>query len=142
MEEILRRAGRLEPGVSAVRSMVSEARGVDFRALKTLEQAKDTPDAVVIIEGDWGGQIYLTCPAALINIDEDGLRRVLVELDRVGWREIEGAGIYFEVLAAGSGVAGGMGGGLVTDHLWLHPEIEAKGLRPMIEDALLGSHPT
>ena len=45
---------------------------------------------------------------------------------------------YFEVAPVGSGVAGGTGGGVVTDDLWLHPDLEKKGLRERVEAVMTG----
>ena len=47
---------------SMVRSFTSEKYGERFEPLKTLEEAKQHADGVVIFEGDYGGAIYLTCP--------------------------------------------------------------------------------
>lgn len=51
---------------SAVRNMVSESHGLDYKPLKDLEEAKEYDDAYIIMEGDWGGQIYLVAPVRLV----------------------------------------------------------------------------
>lgn len=41
-----------------------------FKSYGDLETAKSDPNAYVVMEGDWGGQIYLTCPVNYIVCDE------------------------------------------------------------------------
>ena len=123
---------------SAVRSMVSESSGVPYVALHSLDEARAVLDSVVIFEGDYGGQIYLTVPAAFVTIDEASLRELLRRIDATEWHDEDGAGLHFEILPAGAGVAGGMGGGQAAEGLWLHSDLEEKGLRPAVERALRG----
>jgi hypothetical protein len=93
------------------------------------------------MEGDYGGSIYLTCPARLVHCDEPTLRQLLHDLDKHDWNDLDGVGLYYEVAPVGSGVTGGTGGGVVTDGLWLHPDLETKGLRGRVEGPLLGASP-
>lgn len=51
---------------------------------------------------------------------------------------INGVSLYYEVAPPGSGIAGGTGGGVATDGLWLHPDLEAKGLRERVEAVIAG----
>ena len=123
---------------SAVRRMVAEAHGDRYYALSSLDEAQARADTAVVMEGDYGGSIYLTCPARLIRCDEPTLRQLLLDLDTRDWNDPEGVGLYYEVAAFGSGVAGGSGGGLVTDSVWLHPALERKGLRARVEAVISG----
>jgi hypothetical protein len=147
----VRRSGRDEPveatvaemevipdHESAVRRMVAEAHGDRYEAIKSLDEAKATADAAVVMEGDYGGSIYLTCPARLVHCDEPALRQLLHDLDKHDWNDPEGVGLYYEVAPVGSGVTGGSGGGVVTDSLWLHPELETEGLRERVEAVITG----
>ena len=108
--------------------------------VRSLDEARAFDDGVVILEGDYGGQIYLTCPVGMVHCSPEALRQLLVEIDAKCWacNEGEGAGIYYERKPAGSGVWGGMGGGAVTTGLWLHEEVEGFGIRPQIEAVLAG----
>jgi hypothetical protein len=119
---------------------MAEAHGEDFRPLRSLDEAKRCEDGVVILEGDYGGQVYLTCPARLVCCPPETLYQLLLDIDSKCWEcnSGDGAGIYFERKPAGSGVWGGMGGGRVHAGLWLHPGVEALGLRPQIEAILAG----
>ena len=45
----------------------------------------------------------------------------MLDLDKHYWNDDEGAGLYYEDAPTGSGIAGGTGGGVVTDALRLHP---------------------
>jgi len=90
------------------------------------------------MEGDYGGSIYLTCPVRLVHCDEPTLQQLLIDLDKHDWNDPEGVGVYYEVAPVGSGVVGGNGGGAVTDGLWLHPDLEAKGLRERVAAVVRG----
>src|SRR5438552_11511903 len=96
---------------SGVRRMVADARGPPYQALRSLGEAQAALDGVVVMEGDYGGQIYLTCPARLVKCDPGTLEQLLADLDGMAWRDSDGARVFFERQPIGSGVAGGMGGG-------------------------------
>ncbi|MFH1430356.1 MAG: hypothetical protein ABIG71_02410 [Candidatus Uhrbacteria bacterium] len=98
----------------------------------------------LVLDGDWGGQIFLTCPVELIpgltydTVDgnpfvtggsTDQIWKLLEELDRFAWpsNEGDGAAMHLEMADEGEGVSGGMGGGETTDGLWLHREFEGTG---------------
>jgi hypothetical protein len=125
---------------SPVRRLISDAKRLAFRPLHSLEEAKAFDDGTVILEGDYGGQIYLTCPAHLVRCSPAVLRQLLLDIDAKCWacNEGEGAGIYFERKPQGSGVWGGMGGGAITEGLWLHKEVEGFSIRPQVEAVLAG----
>jgi hypothetical protein len=53
---------------SALRRMLA---GSSYQAFPSLAEAKATPEAAVVMEGDEGGSIYFTCPARLVECDED-----------------------------------------------------------------------
>jgi hypothetical protein len=111
-----------------------------YRPLRSLAEAQQAPDGRAILDGDWGGQVYLTCPASIVRCSQDVLHHLLVDIDARCWQcnEGEGAGVYFERKPAGAGVLGGMGGGIVTDGLWLHKDVEGFGVRTQIEEILAG----
>jgi hypothetical protein len=73
----------------------------------------------------------------LVRCDEPTLRQLLLDLDKHDWNDPEGVGLYYEVAPVGSGVTGGTGGGVV-DGLWLHPDLETKGLRARVEAVITG----
>ena len=111
---------------SPVRRMMADAHGTPFNPLRTLDEARQHDDGVAILQGDWGGQIYAVIPALMIRCSTNTLRKLLLDLDTEAWscNENEGASIYYERKPAGTGVAGGMGGGASTGQLWLHPEFD------------------
>ena len=123
---------------SAVRRMVADAHGGRYEAVEAFDEAKSMTDAVVVMEGDYGGSIYLTCPVRLVQCDEATLWQLLHDLDNHDWKDRDGAGLYFEVAALGSGIAGGTGGGVITDGVWLHPSLEKLGLRERVEAVING----
>lgn len=102
--------------------------------MKRRKQSKRSD--VVVMEGDWGGQIYLTVPRAVVACTEDVLHQLLADIDAIQWQEPEGASLYVDQYRAGDGVLGGMGGGLVTEGVWLHERLER--LRQPIEAVLAG----
>ena len=112
--------------------------GNGYVAARNLEEARNFDLSVIIFQGDWGGTIYLTVPVAKVNCDQATLRNLLYAIDRLAWDEDEGAELFFEFKPAGSGVWGGMGGGMITNGLWLHPRIEELGVRDEIESVLAG----
>jgi len=114
-------------GASPVRYMVAEAVGATYRNLPDLQAARQAEHAVVVMEGDYGGQIYLTCPVRHIRCDSATLDRLLEDVDNRHWGDPEGAGLYFEIAHVGASIPGGMGGGLVVDGVWLHRELEPLG---------------
>jgi hypothetical protein len=122
---------------SGLRSMMAESSGSEYRSFRSLAEAQAAPSGVVILEGDYGGQIFVTCPARLVRCTEDRLRRLAEEVQALTWSRDPGAAtVLFEPLAPGASVAGGMDGGLVTDAAWLHEELHQLGLRAAIEGVL------
>ena len=90
---------------SAVRRMWADSYGERYEAIRSLDEAKGTGDAAVVMEGDYGGSIYLTCPVRLVHCDEPTLQQLLIDLDKHDWNDPEGVGVYYEVAPVGSGVA-------------------------------------
>jgi hypothetical protein len=136
----------IPPHVSPVRFMSAEGHGERYEAFRSLAEARAHPDAVMIMEADSGGQILLTCPVSKVQAQEEVLNQLLCDLEMISW----GPGglshsnvpceawIYYEVLPPGSGVGGGMGGGLVVDGLWVHEELQKLGLCRQIEEVVAG----
>ena len=111
--------------LSGVRSLIAQSHGQTHVGYRSLSEAKADPNGVVVFEGDYGGQIYLVARATIVSCEDEQLRKLLLELDDLGWADPDGASVYFESLPVGSGVAGGMGGGLVGPEIWLHPKLGA-----------------
>ena len=121
---------------SGVRRMVSDAEGVDYKSFETLSEAQNHPNTIVVFEGDDGGQIYLVCPVALIKCNETKLYQLLKDIDAYCWNDPAGVNIYYEQRPVAGIIAGGMGGGLVRDDLWLHDEIRKLRVEKEIKDVL------
>jgi hypothetical protein len=118
--------------------VVADAHNRPYFPLRSLQEAQAHPDGAMIFEGDWGGQIYATCPAALIRCSEATLDLLLRDFDAIGWCDLEGARVCFERRAIGRGVAGGLGGGRIVDGVWVHPRMAEMGLTAAIRDMLTG----
>jgi hypothetical protein len=126
---------------SAARSFLAESKGQVYRSFRTLAEAKAAPIAAVIVEGDYGGQIFTTCPASLVGSTEERVRRLAEELEtRTNATTYAGsAQVLFEPIPVGGGVAGGMGGGIVVNGVWVHEEIRQLGWAEDVEGILLGT---
>jgi hypothetical protein len=114
----------LEEQESGLRRLVAEAAGETYTSYKSLAEAKTDPDGVVILEGDYGGQIYVVVQARSVKCKDSLLFDLLQYLDRMEWDDPDGASIYYESRPLNSGVAGGMGGGAVMDKIWIHPRLQ------------------
>jgi hypothetical protein len=106
--------------------------------LGSLADARAAADGVVILEGDWGGQIYVVAPASRVACDEAALARLLRAIDAIAWPENDegSASIRYERLRAGDTVPGGMGGGRVSSDAWIHDELAPHA--PAIREVLAG----
>jgi hypothetical protein len=117
----------------------SDAGLVDSLAtLRTLDEARTMEHTAVVMQGDAGGQIYLTVPVKYVMCDEDALRGLLDALDALEWNEPARARLNFELAPIGSGVMGGMGGGLVIDGVWMHKRLDAGGVLPLAVSVIYG----
>lgn len=123
---------------SPVRSIVSKAHGTSYKPIKNFEDAKRYNDSYMIMEGDFGGQIYLSIPVKLIKCDYEILKNLLKYLDKIAWEcnKGEGSGIYFERKKSGEGITGGMGGGVALNSLWIHNKFSK--IKNKILDVLSG----
>lgn len=127
---------------SAVRHIINEANGKpNDMFVESFLQAQNTVGTYVIMEGDWGGQIYLSCPMNIVKCNEDTLKNLLIDLDTIAWdcNECEGTGLYYEVREPGEGISGGMGGGEIKEELWIHKEFSDLNLYEEIENVLSGA---
>jgi hypothetical protein len=114
-------------GDSPLRSLIAAAQGTDYRSFDSLSAARLDPDGVVILEGDDGGQIYVVARAIDVACSENTLAELLCDIDVREWpgNDSGSARVCFEQQPIGSGVAGGMGGGVVSDGVWVHPRLRA-----------------
>lgn len=119
----------LADGEDALRSMIAESKGTAHVFYKSLAEVQQDPDGVVILQGDDGGTIYLTCPASKVACSEQTIWKLLREVDKEFWGNPEDmAKVFFERLPVGSGVWGGMSGGGVQEDVWVHPELVRIGV--------------
>ena len=118
---------------------MTETKGISFEPLRSLEEARQHPEGMIIFEGDYGGTIYLTAPAHKTLCDEATLNQLLTDIDVTYWNDAQGAKIYYEKKPVGSIVAGGMGGGKVLDKLWLHEKINKPDLEKQVNEILAGT---
>ena len=117
--------------------MIAESQGRTYRSYTSLAEASAN-NGVVILQGDDGGQIYLTCRAAKVKCSEIGLKKLLGFLDALSWKDASAAMIYFEDVPMNSGVSGGMGGGIAIDDVWLHPKLRELGIEDKVRSFIFG----
>lgn len=116
--------GVIEPHERAIGKILADQGRMPYQPLRSLDEARAYPDAVVIAEGDSGGQVYFTCPVRLIRCTEAELMLLLEDVDAIQWGiDNGGAGLYYERLSVGDGVWGGMGGGMITEGVWVHDRL-------------------
>lgn len=117
--------------------MIADAGSTTYRAYESLQEAQADPHGVVVMEGDFGGQIYLVVPARLVKCSELQLRALLTFLDDAQWADPEGAQVFFESKEIGQDISGGMGGGAVMDGIWLHSRVQKHAF--LVEAILSGT---
>ena len=122
---------------SPLRAMMAEARGEEYVLLESLGAARQDPDGVVVLEGDEGGTVYVVCPASQVRCAEEALELLLHDVDALSCNDASLARICFEQQPIGAVIPGGMGGGLVTDGMWVHEALRSKAdaIRAVIEGA-------
>lgn len=121
---------------SPVRRMLAEMAGLPDRSLGSLKEAQASMDGVVILDSDYGGQVLMVCPARLVTGSEDDLRQLACTFGGD-----EGAILSFEQLPVGARVPGGMGGGVVTDGIWIHETLRGSLDEVRIRDVIDGRRP-
>ena len=118
------------------RRVLAEVSGQSYRPLGSLKEAQACKDAVVILDSDYGGQVLMVCPAALVRCSEEDLK----QLARMFGGD-EGASLSYQQLPVGAHVPGGMGGGLVTDDLWIHDDLRGSAYEVQIREVIEGRRP-
>jgi len=109
---------------SGLRRLVADANGDEYSALRSLSEARAFKDSTVILEGDYGGQIYVVAPVGCVKCNEARLYSLLAEVDATQWDDPEGVSIFFERLPVGARVPGGMGGAAVQRSVWVHERLQ------------------
>jgi hypothetical protein len=117
---------------------MAEASGRRYVAYRSLDEARQHPNAVAILQGDYAGQIYVVVPVRLIRTDEKALEQLLADVDKLEWDDPEGRTVRYEERAVGAGIEGGMGGGVVVNGVWVHPRLRGFGLAEHIERVATG----
>ena len=125
---------------SLLRGCLQRVTGTMYAPLRTLAEARAADDGVVVLEADWGGQILVVARAATVACDETVLGQLLLDLDELTWpgNELKGIALCFERVPVGAGIAGGMGGGRVTEDVWVHAELVQAGLEPGVRAVIAG----
>lgn len=119
-----------------MRKMVHLRNNQAYSVLESFEIAKKTQSGYMIMQGDDGGQLYLTIPAHQVKCKEKVLLNLLKELDALAWNDLTMATIIYEVYSLGSVISGGMGGGYAGEELWVHKNFE--GIKDKIASVLSG----
>jgi hypothetical protein len=109
--------------------------------IETLDEAREVAGVYAILEGDHGGQTYMTVPAKLVRCDEPTLRSLLQDLDELAWNETEGQQLTFWRHRIGDHFGGGMGGADATGDVWVHKTLRALGIEDPIRKVIMGEAP-
>jgi len=91
-----------------------------------------------VLEGDYGGQIYLTVPVS--QVPEAKVLAALAVIDAIEWFGNGGDDRNIQKGRPGKVTGGGMGGGRFERSLWLHSNI-TPSLSAWARDYLLGNSP-
>ena len=121
----------------AVDFMVTKAKGLEYKPIENMEEARNISNAIVVLDGDYGGQVYATCPVKHLNptITHEQLEAICKQLSAVEWNQDDDWQVSYQIKEVGHGVWGGMGGGRVEDGLWMHPKLSEQSielLRPIV----------
>ena len=132
---------KIESHVDSLRSMVAQHEGAAYRSHATLAEAIAN-DAHVILQGDYGGQIYFTCPATKVKCSESGLKRLLDYLDARSWNDTQGASIFFEDRTPDSTaeieILTGAAADLKVADIWLHTRLQELKLEARVRSFVFG----
>src|SRR2546421_5896140 len=112
-----------------------------YEVIETLEEARGLPDAYAILEGDYGGQTYVTVPAKLVRCDEHALRYLLQDLDELAWNDRDGQALSYQNQQVGKHFGGGMGGAEATGDVWVHEKLRELGIEDRIRRVISGETP-
>ena len=113
----------------------------EYDAIDTLDEARQLLDAYAILEGDYGGQTYVTAPARLIQCDEQALRYLLQDLDELAWHDPEGQQLTYWKHKVGEHFGGGMGGAEATGDVWVHEMLRELGIEDRVRKVISGESP-
>ena len=108
---------------SPLRRLIADSAATGYEAFASLDAARRSQDAFVILEGDDGGQIYVVAPVERVACSEATLHSLLGDIDAREWNAPDVARLVFERYRAGDGIPGGMGGAVADPNVWTHPEL-------------------
>jgi hypothetical protein len=118
-----------------LRKKVDRVQDCALRMLRSREA-----ESMCIGRGDYGGQLYFTIPVSLISCTPSQLSQLVFEIDFIHWRDPVGVDLLFGRPETEPGLAdGGMGGGLITNRLWVHEVMEGSLFALRIKGVLAAS---
>jgi hypothetical protein len=126
--------------VHGARSFIAEACGREYVSYPSLTEAASDPDGALVLCGDYGGTVFVTAPARLVGCDVGALRTLVSDLDAVTWMsgDLTSASVALERHPVGTGVVGGMGGGVVIDGVWVHPTDVPEEIHAQVREVVSG----
>jgi hypothetical protein len=113
-----------KPHIDNIRELIDD----NFSPIASYGEAKEDPSGYAVMHGDDGGQIYLTVPLSRIKASQEELADLLRRIDAKEWNDPRTRLLYYEHGSVGQEISGGMGGGILTDGLWLHPALKTRQL--------------
>ena len=109
-----------------------------YLTLPSLDEARSLDHTAVVMQGADRAQVYLTVPVKYVACAEGALRGLLVAIDALEWNDAAHASLTYQLAPIGSGIFGELGGGSVIDGVWVHPRLEAAGIRPLAAAVVYG----
>ena len=135
---VRRKKGRIEVLPKSPRHFSAD---FEYEVIETLVEAQRMPDAYAILEGDYGGQTYVTVPARLVQCDERVLRQLLEDIDDLVWQDPRGQQLSYQKQKLGDHFGGGMGGAEATADVWIHERVLELGIGDNIHKVISGEKP-
>ncbi|MFH1533849.1 MAG: hypothetical protein ABID64_02865 [Nitrospirota bacterium] len=96
----------------------------EFLSFRNLDEARKYKNIYLIMEGDYGRQIYLSAPIELIKCSEKILEKLLQKIDKIRCNDTGGAKICFEGMQKGQIISASVSKGIADNKLWVHKELE------------------
>jgi hypothetical protein len=69
-----------------VSRVMGKSHGEELRPLRSLEEGW------MILDGDYGEQVFLTCPASMVRCSHEAVQHLLLDLNSLCWPGTEGHG--------------------------------------------------
>lgn len=94
----------------------------------TLDAARSSANAFVVVRLDSGGMILFTAPVREVRCEEEDLISLTIKINQFTMGGVSGWSIEYEEHERPTALGGGRDGGWVGDTPWMHKQLQAFGL--------------